>query len=177
MNLLNNKKMDTVNHSIGIIGKKAAFLEKQNKKIIIKDILNYTYKKGILENVYLSENNEDLISLNNFESIMNRIRMMCFNTMPEKIILGDGEKNMILYKFNIKNFNDNYFKIMKKNINLKEDNFNRIVTINHSFHTYNAEEHIQKTKDNYKKEGRKYILFETNNTLNPYIFITDWIML
>ena len=58
--------MDIKDCQISISIKGAMFFEKQNGKIIIKDILDYTYKKEILKNVYISKNNEDLVSLNNF---------------------------------------------------------------------------------------------------------------
>jgi hypothetical protein len=164
--------MDIKDCQIAILNKKKMFFEKQNEKIIIKDILDYTYKKGILKNVYLSKNNEDLISLNNFElDTINIIKRLSLKAIPEKIYVKDKiTNNYTIYSFNIKNFNDNYFKITKKNINLKEEDFKWI----QQYPTDIFEDvYIQKKLDTYKKEGKNFSYFKFNNS---FIVISDYLI-
>lgn len=149
---------------ISILNKKVIIFDKkkdENGKITIKDILDYTYKKGILKNVYLSENNEDLISLENFGlDTINKIKTLSIRAIPECIMVKDKiTNNCIFYKFNIKNFNDNYFNITNKKINLKEDNFKWIEQFPADIFQFKKE-----NLDKYKEEGKDISYFKFYNS-------------
>ena len=82
--------------------------------------------------------------------------------IPETIMLKDKTtNNRTIYIFNIKNFNDNYFKIINKNINLKENNFKWIQQYSSDMF---EDIYIKKKLDNYKKERKQFSYFKFHNS-------------